>query len=322
MAILCNALLSSRLPWGIEAVAALLAGGGVERRDAGEPCELRVAAKAGDPGGLADQLGGDQHAAALQRQELGGVVGDEHGELALERVGLGCELATAAHEVARDAHLDGLPGARQPPRDAIQPDFAIQCADGHPQLGVDRVQQPAQAVLGLTALTHQRFAMVNQQLDVTSRPIFDRGREVVVRERGAGDRQRVDAVGLPIRATAAARARHQLGRHAQHPLAARDQEPLQTAADSPNVLNRPRALAVQGLGPGQHLCVPARARGRGQLVHELAAARRHGDRGVRLLVRVDSDHQRHLIPFSAGRKAELQRTSLNRATGQAPLRSR
>ena len=55
----------------VEAVASLLAGGGIERCDAGEARELRVGAKSSDPAGLADELSGDQSSAALQLEELG-----------------------------------------------------------------------------------------------------------------------------------------------------------------------------------------------------------------------------------------------------------
>jgi len=48
----------------VEAVAALLAGGRVDRGDAGEPRELRVVTKASGAGGLADDLAGNQRAAA------------------------------------------------------------------------------------------------------------------------------------------------------------------------------------------------------------------------------------------------------------------
>jgi len=50
----------------VEAVALLLARGGIERRDAGKARELRIGAKSTDPAGLADELSGDQSSAALQ----------------------------------------------------------------------------------------------------------------------------------------------------------------------------------------------------------------------------------------------------------------
>ena len=67
----------------VEAVAALLPRGGVDGCGTGEPCELRLVAEAGDASGLADQLAGDQHAAALQLEQLWRAAGDEHRDLAL-----------------------------------------------------------------------------------------------------------------------------------------------------------------------------------------------------------------------------------------------
>ena len=52
---------------------------------------------------------------------------------------------------------------------------------------------------------------------------------------------------------------HQLGRDAQHPLAAGDQEPLEGAGHVPAVLQRPDALAAQAARPDQQR---ARTRGR------------------------------------------------------------
>jgi hypothetical protein len=55
----------------IEAVAALLTGGCVDRRDAGEPRKLRVALEPPGAGGLADDLAGDQRAAPLRESSCG-----------------------------------------------------------------------------------------------------------------------------------------------------------------------------------------------------------------------------------------------------------
>jgi len=61
------------------------------------------------------------------------------------------------------------------------------------------------------------------------------------------------------RAPAATLAGHQLGRNAQHALAARDQEPLKRARHVPAVLQRPDTLALQAARPDEQAREPAGA---------------------------------------------------------------
>jgi hypothetical protein len=137
----------------VESVAALLTGGRVDRRDASEPRELRVVPEASGAAGFADDLGCDQGTAAFELQQLRRIVGNTKRDLALELVGVAGERATAAHQVARDPHGNGLVTAREAPRDAIKPDLAVQRAGGDLQVGVDVVQQPAQSWASLRCLT-------------------------------------------------------------------------------------------------------------------------------------------------------------------------
>ncbi len=58
------------------------------------------------------------------------------------------------------------------------------------------MQQPAKAVLGLASLTHERLAMIDEQPEVARRLVLERGRQVGMRERRAGDREGVDRVGF------------------------------------------------------------------------------------------------------------------------------
>ncbi len=133
-------------------MATLLARRGVERRDAGEAGKLGIASEAADTAGLADDLGGDEHATALQLEQLRRVVGDEHRDLALELVRLPRQLTAVPHQVASDPHLDVLLSAREAAPDALEPDHAIERAGRHAQVRLDRVQEPAEAILRLASL--------------------------------------------------------------------------------------------------------------------------------------------------------------------------
>ena len=71
-----------------EAVPALLARGGIDRSHPRQAGKLSVAPEAPDTAGLADDLAGDERAAALERQQLRRVVSNRKRYLALELVDL------------------------------------------------------------------------------------------------------------------------------------------------------------------------------------------------------------------------------------------
>ena len=70
----------------VEAVAVGLAGADGDRRDAGGACELGVGGEAVGAGDLADELGGGQRPEAGLGEQLRRGLGDEVGDLGLERV--------------------------------------------------------------------------------------------------------------------------------------------------------------------------------------------------------------------------------------------
>jgi hypothetical protein len=106
--------------------------------------ELGVGGEAADAGDLADQLCGGQHAAAAFGEQLRGQLGDEPGELALERIDRARELADASQLVSGDSHLGDLLGARQPRADAVLPLGMDERARRDLELGPQIVQAPAQ----------------------------------------------------------------------------------------------------------------------------------------------------------------------------------
>jgi hypothetical protein len=84
-------------------------------------------------------------------------------------------------------------------------------------------------------------------------------------------------------------------RNPAHPLAARDQKPLQRARDVTAVLKRPHALALEAARPPQHGVEPAPADRDRPLAEQLTRRRRdRGDR-VRPLVSVRAEHDHDLV---------------------------
>ena len=112
---------------------------------------------------------------------------------------------------------------------------------------------PLQRVVQRHALADQSLAVIDQQPQIQLRAVQLRGRQRVqpFAQRRPGDRDRVDAVGLPAPASAPTRVGHQPRRDPQNPLAAADQKPLKGPRDMPAVLDRPNPLAAQATRPLQ-----------------------------------------------------------------------
>ena len=91
------------------------------------------------------------------------------------------------------------------------------------------MQVPEQVVVERGAHPNEPFAVVDQQPDVEldAGQLGDRQPVDALPERGAGDGERVDAVGLAALAAAAALAGHQPGRDPNDTLAVDQQEPLE-----------------------------------------------------------------------------------------------
>jgi len=160
------------------------------------------------------------------------------------------------------------------------------------------VKQPPEPVLGLGALPNEGLAVLDEQLDLARLLILGRDGQVGVAECCAGDRERVDAVGLPKRSPAATRTGHQLRRNPNHPLAARDEQPLQAPADASDILQGPQTIRTQPLGPAQHLFVTGSSRRGRELADDLTRSTTNRHRGVRLLVRVHSNYDgQQLLPL-------------------------
>ena len=218
--------------------------------------------------------------------------GDELGDLCLERLDRLRELADAPQLVAGDPDAHRLLGPGEPPGDARCPAAIKQRAAGQLELGPEIVQMPLQRAVEPDALTNEPFAVINQQPQIELAPIQVRDREGLqaLAQRGAGDGQRIDRVRLPALTSALARAGRQVRRDPQHPLAAGDQKPLQSAGDVPAVLKRPHPLAIKAARPPHQRIEAALADLDGLLAQQLAGrGRDRGDR-VRTLVSVRAKH--------------------------------
>ena len=151
---------------------------------------------------------------------------------------------------------------------------------------------PLQRVVEPHPLADQVLAVIDQQPQVELGPIQPRGGQRVkaLSEGRPGDRDRVDAVGLPALATPLAGRGHQLGRDAHDALPARQQEPLKGARHVPAVLKRPHPFTPQATRPDHQAAEPA-STDRDRLLAEHLARRRtdRGDR-VRALVGVRTQH--------------------------------
>jgi hypothetical protein len=175
------------------------------------------------------------------------------GDLGFQRLdGLG-QFADAAQLVAGDPDAHRLLGPGQPARDPRAPLAVKQRAARELHFGPEIVQMPLQRVVDRDPLTNESFAVVDQQPQVELGPVQMRRRKgfEAFAQRGAGDRQRVDAVGLAAPARFAPRRRHQRGMHTQDTFAALDQKPLQRARHVPAILDRPDPLGAQASRPGQ-----------------------------------------------------------------------
>jgi hypothetical protein len=116
-------------------------------------------------------------------------------------------------------------------------------------------------------------------------------------QRGAGDSERVDRVGLAAVAAAAPLAGHQPRRNPDDALATDQQEPRERAAHMPAVLRRPHPLGAQPARPIQHDGEPALADLDGLVAEQLAGCRRDRGDSVRALVHVRTEHHHGLRPL-------------------------
>ena len=126
----------------------------------------------------------------------GAICLDELGDVALELVDRGGQLAQAAQHVARDPDAHRLLGAGEAPADPRRPLLREQRAAGQLQLGPEVMQMPEQRAVELDAVANQPLPMIDEQSQIELRPVEVRGREAVqpFLQRGARDVEGVNGV--------------------------------------------------------------------------------------------------------------------------------
>ena len=293
--------------------------------DAGVHGEARLAGEAQGACGLANEAGGGETTAAGQGEQLGGELGGELRDLALQGVDLHREAAAAACEVEGDAHLH--PGRQGGERllEAGQPAGAAQGLGRHLERHAEVVQVPAQAALDARALGDQVGAVVGEQAQLALGAGEARLRQVRLAQGGAGDRGGVDGVALAAGPRTGTGLGHQLRWHAHAGLATRDEEALEAAGEVAAVLEREAALGRERARPAEQARL-AGVRGlHRELAKKLAGGGLEGHRGVALLVRVDPEYD-HSCPLSVRIPCRTCGTAggqvLVGASSQAPIRSR
>jgi hypothetical protein len=188
--------------------------------------------------------------------------------------------------------------ALQAPGDALEVGRVVEPRGRDLEVGIELVQVPAQAALVAGAVFDEIVAVVDEQADLVLDPRQRRLRQMRFADRGAGDGQRVDRIGLAELPAGLALARHQLGRNAQHLLASLEQVMLQAAAEVARVLDGPHALVVERDRPVQQLLVAVVASLDGELIEQLGGLAVDRGCGVRGLVGVHADDHHLLQPLS------------------------
>ena len=226
-------------------------------------------------GDLADELGRGQGPEAGLSQQVRRDPGDQVSDFGFQRLDRLAQFADAAQLVAGDPDARRLLRAGEPAGDARPPRAVKQRAARELQFGPEIVQMPLQRVVDRDPRANEALAVIDQQPQVELGPVQVRGRQRVetFTQRGPGDRERVDAVGLAAPAGLAPRPGHQRRVHPQNPFAALDQKPLQRARDMPAVLDRPDALVAQAARPCSSAAAPLAPDGDRLLAEQLARRR-------------------------------------------------
>ena len=307
----------------VEAVAVGASGGDRDGCAGAGAGEGGVGFEASGAGDLADQFRGYERAHALLGEQLRRGLADQASEFVGQRCNRASELADTADQIAGDPHPDASISASQPAGDLLLSALAGQAPRLDLPFGPEVVQLPAQLVDQSGPGSDQPLPMHAQQadLELDAGQLRDGQCVGAFPQRGPGDGQRVDRIGLATLAHAAASPGHQRWRQPQHPLAVIDQEPLKRPGHVPAVLDHPHPLGAERTPPRQQLPEPIGDRPLGPISQPMThRIDRHGR--MRLLVRIDPD--RHHMPVPSCRD-EQKRTLADRSQlgrSHAPIRSR
>jgi hypothetical protein len=246
-----------------------------------------VGAEAVDRAELGQQLRRGQRAATGQleqgrRRRRGPLF-----QLAIELDNRARERTAAADQIARDSHPDVLLTPYKPTANAIELRRPIEMARGNGEGGIELMQVPTQTLLRTAALVDEIIAVVNQQLQLPKRLLIRPWpAQARLAQRGPGDGERIDRIGLAAGSACAPLRRHQLRWHPHQRLAAFQQLPFEPARQLSTVLKGPQPLTAKPARPGETFAIGGRDRPFVQHPPSLI----DGDSRQRVLVHVHSDH--------------------------------
>jgi hypothetical protein len=182
--------------------------------------------------------------------------------------------------------LHRLLAAGETPSEPVEPDRAVEPADGNLTARVEFVQMPTQPLLGSCSLGNETLTVIDEHLQLPQDRL-PRARVVEPRlpQRGPSDSERVDRIRLPALPASPSLRRGQFRRHPHHPLARSDQITLEPAGQLPAVLNRLQSLAGKRSRPDKQAgTIDSR------LLADFTTDLVDGDRRQRRLVYVHTDH--------------------------------
>ncbi len=170
------------------------------------------------------------------------------------------------------------------------------------ELGIEDDEIPAQPIDQPRALGNQDLPVIAQQPDLDGLLVEEGGREPLdaLAQYSAGDRSRVDLVGLPRLSFAATRGTHQLRCDTQNTLTRGHERALEALRDVPAVLDCPHDLLAELTRPAQPLKMPLVGCSDLALGEHLPSVRVDGSEGVGALVGVHSDDDHPARPFNRG----------------------
>jgi hypothetical protein len=243
---------------------------------------------------VADQDRGRERAAAGLVEQPWPLRFDQRLQFLLERVDLEREFPDLRNQLAGDPRSDGR---RQPPQPSVGP---VELAGERErawfqrrlELRAQRDEMAAEPGLHASPLSDKVLAMVRQQPDFHRLLVQIGNRELVdpVLDDRAGDRERIDLIGLPRSPLTAARGAHPMRSDTNDPLPGRQQRLLEPMRDLAAVLDRPDPLAVQLARPLQRGQMPVVCGLDLALAAHSAGSVIDGCQRVRPLVRVRPNH--------------------------------
>ena len=155
---------------------------------------------------------------------------------------------------------------------------------------------PAEPVDVPGPVLDQVFSVVDEQTELPGGAVELGDGQVGLAQRGTGDGERVDGVGLAVGAGRVPGLGHQLRRHSPDPLTGGEQIGLEAPGQMPAVLHRPLPLGAEPFGPAHQLEMISRRGRLRRLRRELAAPLVDDHHRVGALVRVDPED--HHVPVA------------------------